>query len=663
MVEVGRLAQTDTTVAETLDELERGDFYERYMALQACYGSRDGAHALRAIGDPSRGIRTFAATLVPQLCDDGQVASALSVVARGQRSLLLRQLQKRRRQRTIDADVERRAAVADPVLDRVLPFASTPIVERALPAVAERMERETWRRLARRHPALAEGTIRRELVGASPMSARLLWQANGVLVGLGERDPDRAFALAGTLVTRTALDRLTLGSLARRRPVAFVRLALATGDLASSGELGRRFLDPFTRAVPQCTDDEIVALINRGFLTTNFHPNPWFRRLPAERRTALYLRLRAGGQDWSLGDDPNVVALGPRPEREEDARRQLARPGLPAEPRFELRFASVLPWEEAIVALTPSLTAPRTRWRSAALAALVDAVRYSRDRAVDLLELLHERRNEQDPVRQGFLHALAELPPGIWRAEHLPHLATIVRDALDAADQSGGSGAALEELLVRLMPFHPEWAATALADLARERGRLGTRDLYARLPSPTVVTLERHLAPVLSSWAEHGDDEALVTLGASLGPRLRACTHLPALLEAAAGQSPSAKTAERALGLLREQAPARLAALIPTLLRANAGVVTLPSVAAHLHRHRQDLLTPFLRRRRYGGRYSTGRAPFLPAFAGGFYRWTAAQQARYGAALGTLVDDPAADAPAVLAAIRRLAALPANPPG
>lgn len=662
MVELGRQAGDDPTVATALDQLERGDFYERYLALQACYGSRDGAHALRALSDPSRGLRTFAATLVPQLCDDAQIASALAVVGRGQRSLLLRQLQKRHRQATIDAHIERRASATDPVLDRALPFASAPIVERALPAVAERMERETWRRLARRHPAFAETTIVHALAVSGPVNARLLWQANGVLVGLGERDPHRAFALAAVLAGRTALDRLELGPLTKRRPVDFVRLTLATGDLAPSGELGRRFTDPFARAVAQCTDEELVTLLDRGFLTTNTQPNNWFRRLPPARRATLYMRLRAGGHGWSVIDSPAILTLGPRPAREVDARRQFDRPGLPTEPGIQLRFASVLPWEEMIAALTPSLIAPRTRWRSAALAALVDAVRFSRDQALDMLALLHERRNEQDPVRQGFLRALADLPPGLWRAEHLPHLATTVRDALDAADLSGASATALEALLVRLLPFHAEWAAAELAVLAREQGRLWEGQAHACLTDAAVVTLERHLAPVLSSWAEQGNDAALVALATSLGPRLPACTRLLALLEEIAGQSPSADTAEAALQLLRKQAQARLATLVPILLRADAGAITLPTVAGYLHRHRQDLLTPFLRRRRYGGRFSTGRAPFLPAFAGRFSRWTAAQQARYANALGTLINDPAADAPAVLAAIRRLAALPANTP-
>ncbi len=662
MVELGRQAGDDPAVATMLDQLAHGEWYERYLALQACYGSRDGAHALRAITDPSRGMRAFAATLVPLLCDDAQAVAALNIVARGQRSLLLRQLQKRHRQPVIDAYIAERNAVTDPVLDRMLPFASASIVERALRPVADRMERETWRRLARRHPALAEAAIRRQLDGTTSTNARLLWQANGVLVGLGERDPERAFALAGVLAERIALDRLDLGPLTRRRPVAFVRLTLATGDLAPSGELDRRMADPFSRAVTHCTDDEIVVLVDRGFLPIRFHPNPWFRRLPPTRRAALYLRLRASDQSGSLGDDPGAVALAPRPAREEDARRHLARPGLPDEPGFQLRFASVLPWEEAVAVLTPSLRAPRTRWRSAALGALVDAVRFSRDHTLDLLGLLHERRHEQDPVRLGFLRQLAELPPGLWRTEHLPHLRTILEDALDATDLSSASVAALEAMLVRVLPFDAEWAADALANMARQQGRLGGSDDYARLPTPAVVILERHLTPVLTSWAEQGNDTALVTLARSFGPRLGTCSRLLMLLEEIAGLSPSAETTEAALLLLRRQAQAHLATLVPALLHADASVITLPTVITYLHRHRQDLLTPFLRRRRYRGRFSTGRAPFLPTFAGRYFRWTAAQQAHYAAALGTHIDDPATDAPTVLGAICQLAALPAPPP-
>jgi len=80
MVEVGRLAAVDGSVAATLAALEQQGFYERSLALQSCYGSRDGAHVVRAMSDPSSSIRALASQLLPMACDDTQVEEALEVV-------------------------------------------------------------------------------------------------------------------------------------------------------------------------------------------------------------------------------------------------------------------------------------------------------------------------------------------------------------------------------------------------------------------------------------------------------------------------------------------------------------------------------------------------------------------------------------------------------
>lgn len=64
MLEVGRQAAQDAVVAAALTALEQGGFYERWLALQSCFGSRDGAHALRALVDPSRSIRGLALLLL-----------------------------------------------------------------------------------------------------------------------------------------------------------------------------------------------------------------------------------------------------------------------------------------------------------------------------------------------------------------------------------------------------------------------------------------------------------------------------------------------------------------------------------------------------------------------------------------------------------------------
>jgi hypothetical protein len=65
MVEVGLQATTDSEVAAAIHALEQRGPYERRLALQSCYGSRDGAHVLRAVADSYHAIRGQAIVLAP----------------------------------------------------------------------------------------------------------------------------------------------------------------------------------------------------------------------------------------------------------------------------------------------------------------------------------------------------------------------------------------------------------------------------------------------------------------------------------------------------------------------------------------------------------------------------------------------------------------------
>src|SRR5262249_14908002 len=110
MVELGRHAATDPAVAATLDALEGGDWYARRLALQSCFGSRDGARVVRAIGDPSRIVRGLAVALAPLTCDDRQAETAVLAAPRAVRRALLRRLVHRGRRGPIDALLDRLAA-------------------------------------------------------------------------------------------------------------------------------------------------------------------------------------------------------------------------------------------------------------------------------------------------------------------------------------------------------------------------------------------------------------------------------------------------------------------------------------------------------------------------------------------------------------------------
>ena len=279
-----------------------------------------------------------------------------------------------------------------------------------------------------------------------------------------------------------------------------------------------------------------------------------------------------------------------------------------------------------------------------------------------MLALLHQRRREQDPVRQAALEELSRLPPAVWQPEHLEPLGQVLRDALDAADLSPASARHLEALIVLALPHHPQWAARWLATVVQERGRVSFRDLEHRLSDADVRRIAPALLPVLRGWLARERDAALLGAARSLGRRVRLLPELLDLLEQTLRESRTAGLPERALDLLKEQAPRRLATLIPSLIAADRSWGARPPVYLYLHRRRQDLLGPFLGREIVTGRFSTGRTRFLLPLRGGFFRWTPTQQRRFGDTLREVIEDTQRDSPAVFAAVDALAALPAVPP-
>src|SRR5437016_1446481 len=149
MVELGRASTRDAAVASLLDTLERGGFYERWMALHACFGSGDGERALRGVSDPSRTIRRLAMRLIALAADDAQALAALRRATPSLLRPLLRLLARRRRRGPIDAFLAALAEAGDDRLEALLPFGSPEVVQRHLETATGRAGMVEWRRLAR----------------------------------------------------------------------------------------------------------------------------------------------------------------------------------------------------------------------------------------------------------------------------------------------------------------------------------------------------------------------------------------------------------------------------------------------------------------------------------------------------------------------------------
>ena len=212
------------------------------------------------------------------------------------------------------------------------------------------------------------------------------------------------------------------------------------------------------------------------------------------------------------------------------------------------------------------------------------------------------------------------------------------------------------------LPHHPEWAARWLATVVQERGRVSFRDLEDRLSDADVRRIAPALLPVLRGWLARERDVALLGAARSLGRRVRLLPELLDLLEQTVRESRTAGLPEQALALLKEQAPRRLATLIPSLI-ARGPLLGRPAPRLPLPPPQAPgPAGPFLGREIVTGRFSTGRTRFVLPFREGFFRWTPTQQRRFGDTLREVIEDTQRDSPAVFSAVDALAALPAVPP-
>lgn len=655
MVELGQEAGTNPQTAELLAALEKGGFYERLLALQSCYGSKDGSHALRALHDPSRTIQFRSLKLIALFARDAQVHKALEGSRAELRLPLLYLLRRRHRLAPIDAFLDGLTQRDTAALGPLLPFGSLAVVDRHFETARARGGQSFWRRLARFHPEEAVRRLKREMEASPEPDARLIWEANTALMILAKRFSDAGVEAARLLLRHGAAPPASLELLARHRPLEIADLILS-GDVPSPID--------FYSVAHRLDNGRLLALLDRGHVSLASLEWKWFRKLPWQRREIIYRHCDRLLRDTEGCVDVTFLRYLPRPHRVAEGRRHQALPALETRPQLRLPYAAFLPWEEARRIVEPFLNHPEAELRSAALQALIGVVRFERDRGGELLVLLRDRRHEQDPVRGNMLGGLAQLPPSLWKADYLPELGQILRDALSAADLSVATASQAQALVAALLPFHPDWSSEWLVTLVRERGQLHLTLLEQRLSDAEVRRIAPALASVLKAWQTREREVHLVVLGQYFGRRLRAFDDLMAIFRRMLRQTRTQWVAGAILQLIAQHQRAELETLVPELLRKDPSWITQAPVLQYLHRRRQDLLTPFLGQRAYRGRFSTGRTRYVLPVSKGFFRWTPAQQTEFGRTLTeiTHVKDKMRDLPTILQAISPMARLPAVEP-
>lgn len=656
MVELGRAATHDPVIAEILAELELGDFYHRFLALHSCFGSYDSAHVLRSLTDPSRTIRGTALSLSVLTCNEDQLRQALQLVPRDGRLPLLWKLHHHGKQALIDAFLEQLAAAGDAQLLNLLPCGSPTLVWRFIQPFASTLDLAGWRRLARRHPALTCELLQSRAEAAVSLDIQLVACANSVLPILANKQPDQTLTLVETLVRTVPLARLDLDALLMQRPTQLADLALRGED---PGELD------FPRVVQRLDTERLLALIEKYYATFAYH-QMWLSALNPETRLTLYHALAPVWRDRRGVLSSEIVALLPRAQREQEARRHLALFALATRPQERLAYAAFLPWDEAYSLLEPFLHDPNEQTRLLVFQTLTHAVRYERDRLPDLLALVCAHLHEPDPVRCIIVNHLTELPRSLWQSEHLDALEQIIQHIIDAFDASALTIGEVSFLILRVLECAPAWSATHLA-LVAQKHSLTFRHIRLKnfLSDQAVRQIGPVLRPVLISWAEQGDQQKLLPLIAAFGPYVRVFDELLDAFEVALNHHPSPQFGNTILATLCKHSPERAARVIPQLLQNSGNTHPYATVMSYLFRFRQDLLTPFLR-----GQHTLQGKPqvqqrgrhkirFRASFGGACL--TSHQQTLFAQKLLQRIHRETSDQFTIMQAITWLAALPAVP--
>ena len=292
---------------------------------------------------------------------------------------------------------------------------------------------------------------------------------------------------------------------------------------------------------------------------------------PGEARDAAYERWSRAARDASGVIEPPLLAALPVELAAREAARHVREViALEPDPARRIRgLARYLPWAELEPALRDQLGHPDGAMRALALGELLaNPGLYPDDAALAAraLELVVARKFEQDPVRAVMLSALSIWPRRLWRAEHLPAVARVVRDALDAADLSVTTASAAQQLIARLFGVDAAWAAAQLATTIKERGALYDPNFGAKLSDADLRIAAPHLVAIAKTWATQERTPWLLAFAEGLGARLPVVDGLGALIATARDATPHEHYALQLTLVLARHDPARHAATLPQAL-------------------------------------------------------------------------------------------------
>ncbi|GAA1597768.1 hypothetical protein GCM10009789_59640 [Kribbella sancticallisti] len=528
-------------LAELVAELDRGDTYERLLGLQLAQFAEAVEHITNLLADPDPVVQWRALTAagrgVP--VPDVALATLYSDAPAALRTRLLSVIRRTGRQdlaaRLID---EQRERWGDRAAAGMLSSADAATVERLLPELAYSLTSGEWTRLAGRHPETVLDFASRTLPMGVDRSE--WWQGVGYgVIEVLDRFPDRVLELIRAALPQHELPWAVVavaGRLADLDPRGLLTILLAP-DRAST--IHRALTPALRRRLYRFADEDLVALGHalwpniEGLLSD----------LPPSRRATVFEAVTATVDLSQAILSDRLLEVLPRAVRHEQARRMLTLPNVSENVHRWWQITAYLPYDEAFSLLEPEIGRSEAGDRAAVYRAVVTAAGHARRPASieQALTWATRVRNDQDPVRQAVLGAVAGLPPSLLTDQHVGALQILLTDALEARDASWGSRSALNQLAetaVRqgALGNHSallEWGLRAHARLTENRGTVGLYGLVDGLPRGRETGVYEALRAYVESAAKRREFDLAFAIAHAFGRRGWTNEHLHGVLEKA----------------------------------------------------------------------------------------------------------------------------------
>jgi hypothetical protein len=683
MALLGRDAAGTKALNNLLDELLSGDTYQQMLCLFASVAARDGPRILTLLQSESTLLRNYTAPTCWAVTDDEALAAVVLKAAPDTRKRLIRAIAKQRR--TVLAErlfPEIRAKVGADLAVLLLSACTPATVEKALAEDSHAIKH--WQRLAGRYPDIVLRLLQQTFEAAPQRTYQSLWQHfDSAWKPLTLLRPEKVLELvqAFTVVPsksssryywfRRAFNTDWLGIPSQVLEILIKRLPDGVFNLLTQAQYHEKLQN---NGLPTSVLNHFRLFSSKQQITLlqQLVKNPSsvaeaLAQLPpsvrAERFTAAYANVDTQHTVWP----ETLLDTLPHADRAKLAQHQLTLREIREEPQRQLAMTAYDDIDNARPLLEKAATSAQAEERGQALALLVRCTARYRRGLTETLTFLQRLKNEQDPVRSAAWTALAnEVPPSLFKAEHVELLQQLVNFSMEARDTSPATRYAIEELAFTLLcanatePKSQLFTAALeiLRQLAQQSGSLQLPSLSNKLPLGTEYAIVEALIPLIRAFEQREQYSLLLRLVESLGKRGRYIAKLQEALEMVVNAKPD-YLAERAIDLWLAPFKTR-DARVRKLLDKDSSVIRIDRVFQHLHRHRQEWLDPFLTKKTIKGQFLTGKTPYLLPAQSGFQRWLPRQQQTFTKWLHIVANDEKHDDQHQVQAIHTLARIPTS---